>query len=85
MQNLQPIKLNFVRFRLYVPVKWFKSEQVSLVGKVILTLQIIFFNQFRHALSQDTNKLAKETKDTFKRISEYTRGGRFEHLDHRQV
>lgn len=37
-----------------------------------------------HALSQDTNKLAKETKDTFKRISEYTRGGRFEHLDHRQ-
>lgn len=39
----------------------------------------------RHGLSQETNKLAKETKGCFKKISEYTRNNRSEQQGHRQV
>lgn len=37
-----------------------------------------------HMLSQETNKLANECKRCFQQLSEYTRGSRFDHLDHRQ-
>jgi len=39
----------------------------------------------RHGLSQETNKLAKETKGCFQKISEYTRTSQSEQQGHRQV
>lgn len=45
----------------------------------------LILHAFRHILNQETNKHANETKGLFKEISEYTRVGRYEQNDHRQV
>ncbi|XP_066930616.1 syntaxin-7-like isoform X2 [Clytia hemisphaerica] len=62
------------------------NKNISKLENISRTIDVIDKENEKkiHNLSQDTNKLANETKECFQNISEYTRAGRFEHLDHRQ-
>ena len=48
----------------------------------VLTLPFLFYS---HALSQETNKLAKDVKNLLHDLTDYSRTERYDQFDNRQV